>query len=124
MEIEDLRIGNYLEILGNIAVVDEISNIDKPWVISADIDGNGCASADLESYSPIPLTEDILTKNGWKREEDNTYSCGKNLVLTVEEEDGWVVDMQFGVEYIYCRNVHELQNALYYTGIKGVEIKL
>ena len=83
---------------------------------------------------PIPLTPEILEKNGWDKEEkdgsvfslseafmggdeddEDNYTCFQ--LYYQNKKDGWVIDMRgdplkFGVHY-----VHELQHLLFGFGI-------
>lgn len=83
---------------------------------------------------PIPLTPEILEKNGWDKEEkdgsvfslseafmggdeddEDNYTCFQ--LYYQNKKDGWVIDMRgeplkFGVHY-----VHELQHLFFGLGI-------
>lgn len=66
---------------------------------------------------PIPLTEDILVKNGWRKQimpyKDEWYGG-----ISLFEEHGKFYYMDFKIEY-----VHQLQQLLRLMGIEK-EIKL
>lgn len=83
---------------------------------------------------PIPLTTEILEKNGWDKEEkdgsvfslseafmggdeddEDNYTCFQ--LYYQNKKDGWVIDMRgeplkFGIHYI-----HELQHLFFGLGI-------
>ncbi len=88
----------------------------------------------IEEIKPIPLTPEILEKNGWDKEEkdgsvfslseafmggdeddEDNYTCFQ--LYYQNKKDGWVIDMRgeplkFGVHY-----VHELQHLFFGLGI-------
>lgn len=87
-----------------------------------------------DEVSPIPLTTEILEKNGWNKEEkdgsvfslseafmggdendEDNYTCFQ--LYYQNKKDGWVIDMRgeplkFGIHYI-----HELQNLFFGLGL-------
>lgn len=80
----------------------------------------------LDYYEPIPLTAEILEKNGFKliSEEDKMY----RLNLTEDESVAITADFNSDEPYVHARNncyhvsprcfhVHQLQNALRAIGI-------
>lgn len=71
----------------------------------------------MSSLKPIPLTEEILKKNGFKDGQffAELYIQGWHIIsdahnLCMECERGWHMNIQ-------CRCVHELQHALKLCGI-------
>lgn len=87
-----------------------------------------------DEVSPIPLTTEILEKNGWNKEEkdgsefslskafmggdendEDNYTCFQ--LYYQNKKDGWVIDMRgeplkFGIHHI-----HELQNLFFGLGL-------
>ena len=80
----------------------------------------GIASRPLDTCLPIPLTEEILVKNGWRKESitiDGYYAnwCGE--IPICQEED------EFNYERIELTYVHTLQHLLRLVGVQK-EIEL
>ena len=60
-------------------------------------------------FRPIPLTEDILVKNGWRKESitiDGDYANWHGEIPICQEED------EFNYERIELTYVHQLQHLL------------
>lgn len=123
MKIEELRIGNWVDSplgIGEVVALDSYeSNVQLQF-------GEGESSfmdgLDISEIEPIPLTDDILIKSGWKTTDSNVYTFGKDIALFVEDDCG--VSIHNGRLSIFCQYVHELQNLLYFFGRKDIEIKL
>ncbi len=122
--------------VGGIEFIAEITNTSKYGYcfkgVSDDISGTLCK----EFAKDIPLTPEILEKNGWDKEEkdgsvfslseafmggdkndENNYTCFQ--LYYQNKKDGWVIDMRgeplkFGVHYI-----HELQHLFFGLGINS-----
>lgn len=97
-----------------------ISNDRWPW-------GVLCRNID-----PIPLTPEILEKNGWKKRTEGWYfmMISKYMYLSVEYgyENGIRVFLKRTTDGLYVKlnvanNVHELQHILWALGLDA-EIKL
>lgn len=112
MKSTDLRIGNWVWLMsrGKYYMLQDGHDIDE-----------GCDSDDIE---PIPLTEDILLKCGFKKVEDiqQDYSYVLNLKARLKIvyylgdlncasifQDGKLIDLAHG---IVC-NLHSLQNLIH-----------
>lgn len=123
MRANELMIGNFVYIKNRR--VPEIVRVSR-------IDGRRLLSPKL--YNPIPITEEWLTKQGFKRE----YDCICEFTYYIREIDGFFVEVKIGCsnmgdEYVNChidncdRNsvasadiqyVHQLQNLLNIMDIK------
>lgn len=97
-----------------------ISNDRWPW-------GVLCRNID-----PIPLTPEILEKNGWKKRTEGWYfmMISKYMYLSVEYgyDDGIRVFLKRTTDGLYVKlnvanNVHELQHILWALG-KDAELKV
>jgi hypothetical protein len=123
----ELRIGNWVEILGNSKRLDFFTTI-QPSSFSVDID---------KTYGPIPLDEDWLQKFGfrkWALFYEKIYSDDLSinvkfdvkdveklfLVSAAGTDDNW--ENPFDTPLRYIKNVHELQNI--YSCITGSELQL
>ena len=73
-----------------------------------------------ETINPIPLTEEILVKNGWRKEPitiDGDYADWYGEIPICQEED------EFNYERIELTYVHQLQHLLRLCGVQK-EIEL
>lgn len=134
-QIEDLfptRIGTIMTPLPS-----ENSGEHIECIFKAKDGGIGCAARPVETCLPIPLTAEILEKNGWKDISDHTLKgCetfklhyeqkGFDYYITIKLRDYFklesyddrfytLCEMEFG-----CRFVHELQHALRLCGLKDL----
>lgn len=82
--------------------------------------------------SEIPLTPEILEKNGFERTSDG-WECNESDVLTIAIHDGdscdiWIAEAPFDCKHLtyvlpFTRSVHELQHALRLCNIeKTIEL--
>lgn len=75
----------------------------------------------LEDIKPIPLTAEILEKNGYTQSllpKGYAYKFEDDRVMTLERfADYWVVRIYGNQIPMECRSVHELQHALRLCGI-------
>lgn len=113
IRIEDLSVGDWVQDKkGSIAQIIGIENWSDGYVLNVRINGIdvGCVSAN--AIEPIPLTQEILEKNGF---EEN---CGRwyNSEALMEFElykDSWCRTINCGEYSAYSiKYVHELQHAL------------
>lgn len=135
MKATELMIGDYIMLYEDIYIIEEISS--KGWAHIIRNDGSNCRVALSTDYilgelTPIPLTADILEKNGFVK----------------QAYDGWLISVDNGrgqIEYrtdyfdgllrinynkkpfsklmIKVKYVHELQHALRLCNIeKDIEI--
>lgn len=145
MEIEDLMAGDY--VYNDEKQICKVCSIIAIGIPYAEADNlaidDGCFTL-LYDYSGIPLTPEILEKNGFGKglDEDNTecyryYSSAADGYIKITLYDGgdgdWSIEIinyeKFDDNEIVYKNdfiflkVHQLQHALRLCGIKK-EIKL
>lgn len=115
MEAKELRIGNFVNLEG------EIINIDLDYFYW-EIEGNGL----LHLTEPIPLTEEWLLKFG---AEKVTYDDGSGYYLALRHKDfsvfyeeGWGVYLDIYEVIIKLEYVHKLQNIWY--ALTNEELKI
>nr|DAH32052.1 MAG TPA: hypothetical protein [Caudoviricetes sp.] len=126
-------IGDVVEYGNNIMIIKEpreeghFDLLWNNWIIYSYIN--------IEEIKPIPLTPEILEKNGWDKEEkdgsvfslseafmggdeddEDNYTCFQ--LYYQNKKDGWVIDMRGELLKFEVHYVHELQHLLFGLGIK------
>ena len=127
MKETELMIGDYVirkNVPKEIFIVDAIDSIRD--IVYLDLDGLGITEK-LTNIEPIPLTPEILKKNGWSKDlyDNESYDNDDFEQLSLWEGlDGNAWWWHVGVELVIPLNfVHELQHALRLCGInKEIEI--
>ena len=112
MKTNELMIGDWVLLKGvptKIHDIDKIDGINREWIAGCEDGGCTC----YEDIQPIPLTPEILEKNGFEDTICDAFwistSCnllwkdGKLQNFCREEDDEVCIP---------CEYVHELQNAL------------
>lgn len=127
MKAKDLMIGDWVQDLSPV-VIDAISNEDICTYQCKD----GYITDNPRNLKPIPLTPEILEKNGWKHKYYGIYrqTIGETITIDIFPE-GCSVEDERGSQCLYrlryhlpaLKFVHELQHALRLCGIEK-EIKL
>lgn len=125
MDIKELSIGNWVRYdfpeIGkrNIQVnsIDEEDNHIGAGGVGAS------AWSDVSEFEPIPLTPEILEKNGFEENCGRWYNS-EALMEFEQYKDGWCRTINCGEYSVYfIKYVHQLQNALRLAGV-GKEIVL
>ena len=120
MKVTDLMLGDWIE-----------DGYKKSQVTSITCDGiveTTAAISNIEVVDPIPLTEDILVKNGWDfRDRQYAIECKEDKLGIVElsrDKDGYYWSINWDeYQIIRIHYVHELQHILRMCGIEK-EIEL
>ena len=103
------------EIGSGLITVEHNNDIKEPYRI--------CENTEIE---PIPLTPEILEKNGFTKLEDESgkqryrweYADGIHISIDFTDTDPWVhVSNRCYFAVPYCEYVHQLQHALGLCGI-------
>ena len=112
----DLMVGDWVAnqngSLMQIVAVDEDNayacegNEERPWIFGYD-----------EDYEPIPLTPEILEKNGWKEAEYwHEYQDGENIIqCCLPDMRGRINGIE--IENFKCEYVHQYQHLLRLCGL-------
>ena len=99
MKVTDLMIGDWIvKPSGHIRTMDraEFSN-DDAW---------------FEDIKPIPLTPEILEKNGWKETAYwHEYQDGKNTIQCCLPDMRGIIN-EIEIEHFECEYVHQYQHLL------------
>ena len=133
----DFMVGNYMKYkdgtIVQIARVGDVSPMDAPIYCHTQLEGY--FPCQFDDISPIPLTAEILEKNGFEEDDYFRYTfyfdnrrVRSSSIEVVPQDENWSeiemtirsgrTDITSVVEY-----VHELQHALRFCGIDK-EIKL
>jgi len=123
MEANELRIGNYVywNIPEKLNVLHKVVGIrnGRPQTIPISLGDS------IENYKPIPLTEDILLKCGYKVYKDSMF-CGiigplgfvkdeGKYFLCTQDDTGYILD-----DAVQIESLHQLQNL--YFALTGNEL--
>ena len=123
MRVTDLMIGDLVNVNGLNLKVGAI-HADEIGVFDPDYKIYWCSDDGLDRIDPIPLTEEILVKNGFGGERRSKY-----FHLYTLEFDTWDFELYWGsvngfsYENIKLSYVHQLQHLLRLAGIdKEIEL--
>lgn len=135
----DLMVGDWVMYNPNVFIEDEYEPPKKPYPERIET-GEEIDCAIEECYFPIPLTVDILLKNGWIEESEGVFTYFKSaadgfIKIRLEDRDDgeWRLlvvnydkfndsDIFFSIDKSFLK-VHQLQHAMKLCGIKK-EIEL
>lgn len=108
ISVNELRIGNFVRFsdFSNIFSITEIS----PTGLGVE-DKNESTWIELETFEPIPLTEEWLEKLGFNRIGDNFELNGIGIWFNVITEK--YVFRYWAKGFIYIESVHQLQNLFF-----------
>jgi hypothetical protein len=78
----------------------------------------------VEYLKPIPLTPEILEKNGWSKKYDDVWECGVWRISQINKCLFILYNEKYDYDFcVYIDTVHQLQHALRLAGIEK-EIEL
>jgi hypothetical protein len=118
MKAEDLMISDWVKIIHH--------HTPKPLIKVKKVDLEDFRDALLQvypeiTYEHIPITPEILEKNGFKKDRDYGYFIGQsNSGYFIYFNDNYLL-IQAGndaIEFAWCEYIHEFQHALKLCGIK------
>lgn len=126
MEGNKLMVGDWVKytITGIPARIAGIIKTSKECNIYAYVGtGNRLQGINERDFEPIPITEDFLLKNGFRRKEfkDHNVLMIFNLGMSIAKvKTGWFINVSKGNEEVskLINYVHELQHILRITGIE------
>ena len=133
MKSEELMIGDWVKFDEDICLVDEV-RLDGTVVLTSmntDLTSVDGSQVEDEEIEPIPLTREILEKNGFEFEQHGSLEVAIFAILKIEnrhsitlEYIGWS-DGRWAIHEhrLVIKHVHELQHVLRLCGInKKIEI--
>ncbi len=136
LKISDLSVGDWVECEGKIYQLTSISNDGEVELEFDDEYNYRCRGAGIEDIKPIPITAEILEKNGLYRHEYDADNP-KRIVLsnhhimarTYDDAEWWrvlIYDEEIPSKELFngiVYSVRQLQHALRLAGV-GKEINL
>ena len=114
MITQELRIGNYIKYNDKIIIVDTI------YYDSINMDLQDCDGIEINLLKPIPLTEEILLKCGFRKLDKYTFVIGGLFIHS--RKLGFVFHL--GKRKIILSSLHQLQNLYFALTNKELEINL
>ena len=122
MKAKELKIGDLITCYGEIL---KVASCDMFMCSAWDENNDLCDHINYDDLSPIPLTSEILEKNGWKEDDEiwgidytfghlhiEFFSNGKEIESMVSVTDDRDVCCLRQIKYI-----HELQHLLWALGM-------
>ena len=121
IDIRDLRVGNWLSVHHPTMPAENIQ-ISADWIRTIERINNGLIKEDSPLFrivEPIPLTAEILEKNGFEWRAYGVVLAGEDMAL-VQCGDYWKIkpNQYSNDTFCYIWYVHELQCALRLCGIE------
>lgn len=137
IKVEDLMVGNLVKVIGTESVFTDgeicsVESVDRIYGVASlkgiDWGVEECGFLkNRREIDPIPLTPEILERNGFEMREDTVvYAKNRIALKPLDDEKGYQVGLGslrlFYVKVSVIKYVHELQNILYW--IKGENANL
>lgn len=129
IDIRDLRVGNWLSV-HHPTMPAEYIQISKDWIITIGQINDGLIKEDSPLFrivDPIPLTGEILEKNGFKYKEFPNFAVNEiteKTKITITYHSGsktifiGISKPNFNLTSSLVLYVHEMQNLLRYARIE------
>ena len=129
IKVEDLMVGNLVKVIGTESVFTDgeicsVESVDRIYGVASlkgiDWGVEECGFLkNSREIDPIPLTPEILERNGFEMREDTVVYAKNRLALKpLDDEKGYQVGLGsmrlFYVKVSVIKYVHELQNILYW----------
>ena len=119
MKANELMINDWVRVKRTQKIV-KVKEIKQSCIYTED---NGYEYNEIE---PIPLTKEILEKNGWKKLETAYWWRGGGIPILLDMYDeryGWCLSIERNHIPFDCKYVHQLQQAMSLCGItKEIEL--
>lgn len=75
--------------------------------------------ADNENIVPIPLTTDILEKNGWEHKDDVYFKDYPQRKLVIYDDKAYIINESCSLFLCKVEFVHQLQHLLFGLGLNS-----
>ena len=116
MKAADLMIGDWVgKVFDDKRIIEDYRQVD--WIRTGEIGMRYCKVWSIGCIEPIPLTPEILEKNGWKETEYwHEYKDG-NTIIQCSLHKIWGIINEIEIEHFKCEYVHQLQHLLRLCGL-------
>ena len=116
MKAADLMIGDWVgRVFDDKRIIEDYRQVD--WIRTGEIGMRYCKVWSIGCIEPIPLTPEILEKNGWKETEYwHEYKDG-NTIIQCSLHKIWGIINEIEIEHFKCEYVHQLQHLLRLCGL-------
>ena len=116
MKAADLMIGDWVgRVFDDKRIIEDYRQVD--WIRTGEIGMRYCKVWSIGCIEPIPLTPEILEKNGWKETEYwHEYKNG-NTIIQCSLHKIWGIINEIEIEHFKCEYVHQLQHLLRLCGL-------
>lgn len=139
IKAEDLRVGDLVKVIGTESVFTDgeicsVESVDRIYGVASlkgiDWGVEECGFLrDCKQIDPIPLTPEILEKNGFEMRDDTVVYARKKVGLKpLGDGEGYQAGLG-SVRFLYVKvsvvkYVHELQNILYWIEGDDANLKI
>ena len=119
IQLQELRIGNCVRSFPKIDLIFTVKCLNETFAEIEHVDKDGTiynSSVDYENLIPIPLTEEILLKFGYKKIRDNEFLFDNHFIIFIKESEiDFCLFNSEGNDFFVCeiQFAHELQNLHY-----------
>lgn len=122
IKIEELSIGDWVQDKnGKYAQILGIENWSDGYVLNVRINGVDVGCVPASSAHPIPITPEILEKNGFVKSDMYHYAPHENECLSLQwyqhEHRLTLWGKDDIIDRMHCYYVHQLQHALRLAGV-------
>lgn len=77
----------------------------------------GCCYINFKDIVPVPLTTEILEKNGWEHQDDVYFKEYPHRKLVVIDEKACIINESYSLFLCKVEFVHQLQHLLFGLGV-------
>ena len=77
----------------------------------------GCCYINFKDIVPVPLTTEILEKNGWEHQDDVYFKEYPHRKLVVIDEKAYIINESCSLFLCKVEFVHQLQHLLFGLGV-------
>lgn len=128
LKINDLSVGDWVQDKeGTPAKILGIEQWSGDYYLNVEVNGDDVGNVIAEGALPIPITPEILEKNGFEVYDDAArFKLDRPHSLWLfKEKEGWDLHLPSGEQHINLRieHIHQLQHALRLVGVeKEIEV--
>ena len=120
MKPEEIMVGDWIMFPNSIEKVQEVSFVEGKGYCASFAASSTLFPILIDLLKPIPITPEILEKNGFTTDDDDIYrwtNAIEDIVrLYTDDNHTWFVDLSSDIcgviDYLAINSIHELQHAL------------